>query len=97
MAEADSTADIGAPNSFASATQTNLRILTNRGGNRIFQHATDLREFAQATAEDLAALTRVMKESRSDSSFIEQMLGLANDLAFQLQQSVDLMCEAGAQ
>ena len=53
----------------------------------------EVREFSAATSQDLAMLTAVVEASTLDDCYITQMLGLANDLAFQLQQSVTLICE----
>jgi hypothetical protein len=74
-----------------------LRIVTNRGGARVFKDLREVREFATATSQDLAMLTAVVEASTLDDSYISQMLGPANDLAFQLQQSVALICEAEAE
>jgi hypothetical protein len=71
-----------------------LRIVTNRGGARVFKDLREVREFSAATSQDLAMLTAVVEASTLDECYITQMLGLANDLAFQLQQSVTLICEA---
>lgn len=71
-----------------------LLITTNRGGNRVFSCLNAVREFAVATSEDLALLTAVIDDSRLDPAFVMQTHGLLNDLAFQLQQAVALMCEA---
>ena len=66
---------------------------TNRGGARVFKDLREVREFSAATSQDLAMLTAVVEASTLDDCYITQMLGLANDLAFQLQQSVTLICE----
>ncbi|CAG4891478.1 hypothetical protein [Paraburkholderia gardini] len=80
----------------SSQLQAELRITTNRGGARVFRDLRDVREFSMATAEDVAVLTAVIMESTADSGLVERTLGVVNDLAFQLQQSVALMCEAEA-
>lgn len=73
-----------------------LRITTNRGGDRIFLDLRQLREFSVETADDLATLTAVIGDSNLDAGFVMQTIGLLNDLAFQLQQAVALMCGPGA-
>ncbi|WP_105771303.1 MULTISPECIES: hypothetical protein [Burkholderia] len=94
MADADFTAGAAATTSHRAATQTEMRIVTARGGSRAFSNIGEVRSFSKATADDLAALTLIMTESNADYGFVEQMWGLANDLAFQLQQSIGLVCEA---
>ncbi|WP_034192208.1 hypothetical protein [Burkholderia cenocepacia] len=94
MADADFTAGAAATTSHRAATQTEMRIVTARGGSRVFSNIDEVRNFSKATADDLAALTLIMTESNADYGFVEQMWGLANDLAFQLQQSIGLVCEA---
>lgn len=74
------------------ATKADLRILTNRGGDRVFLDQQQVRDFTEATSEDLATLTAIIENSDVDDSFISHALGLLNDLAFQLQQSVKLIC-----
>ncbi|SOY56027.1 hypothetical protein [Cupriavidus taiwanensis] len=71
-----------------------LRIATNRGGSRVFSSLQEVREFARHTARDVACLTAVAQSSSEDESFIVQMWGLVNDLAFQLEQAVDLIAGA---
>ena len=71
-----------------------LRISTNRGGTRVFLDLREVREFSRATAEDLATLTAIVEDSSLDTSFVTIALGLLNDLAFQLQQSVALVCDS---
>ncbi len=92
MAKADFTAGASATTSHVPAVQPEMRIVTARGGSRSFLDLHEVRNFSKATADDLAALTTIMTESNADYGFVEQMWGLANDLAFQLQQSVALMC-----
>ena len=92
MAEADFTADGCAADTCEFPGPGEIRIVTARGGSRVFGDLPELRVYSKATAEDLAALTLIMTEANADSPFSEQMWGLANDLAFQLQQSVALMC-----
>lgn len=94
MAEADFTAAGFATDTRESPSQTEMRIVTARGGSRVFPDLNEVRAFSRATAEDLAALTVIMTDANADSPFSEQMWGLANDLAFQLQQSVALMCKS---
>lgn len=77
-----------------SIAKAELRITTNRGGDRVFLDQQQLCEFTKATSEDLATLTAIVEKSECDSYFISQAVGLLNDLAFQLQQSVELMCGA---
>jgi len=71
-----------------------LRISTNRGGARVFLDLREVREFSKATAEDLATLAAVIEDSSLDTSFVNITLGLLNDLAFQLQQSIALVCDS---
>jgi hypothetical protein len=72
--------------------QTDLRVTTNRGGARVFMDLRQLREFSIETARDVATLTAIVEASEADESFIKQTLGLLNDLSFQLQQAVELIC-----
>jgi hypothetical protein len=71
-----------------------LRVATNRGGARVFQSLYEVCEFSRATSGDLATLTAVVEDSDLDTSYVIQTLGLLNDLAFQLQQSVALVCDS---
>ncbi|KGS08609.1 hypothetical protein [Burkholderia sp. ABCPW 111] len=73
---------------------TEYCIATNRGGARVFRNLIDAREFSVATASDLAALTAVIRASTEDDGLIDQAWALVNDLAFQLEQSVAIVCEA---
>jgi hypothetical protein len=77
-----------------SSNQMDLRISTNRGGARVFQNLQEVREFSKATSDDLATLTAVVEDSDLDTSYVIQTLGLLNDLAFQLQQSIALVCDS---
>jgi len=79
-----------------NSSRTELRITTNRGGYRVFSHLEELRLFSIETARDVATLTAVLMESTSDDGYIAQTLGLLNDLSFQLQQCVEMACEATA-
>lgn len=77
-----------------SPSEPELRITTNRGGDRVFRDLRQLREFAVETSKDIANLTVILQESESDDGYISKILGLLNDLSFQLQQTVELICEA---
>ncbi|NMV41846.1 hypothetical protein [Ralstonia insidiosa] len=94
MAEADSTATSISFHKGGLPHSEEMRVTTARGGDRVFENLDEVRKFSKATAEDLAALSLVITESKADPTFSDQMWELANDLAFQLQQSVALMCEA---
>lgn len=84
MAEAD----------FSNATKQELRILTNRGGNRVFVTASELLYFAKETASDLTALTSVIQDVDADLPDISRSIGAMNDMAWQLEQALDLLCTA---
>jgi hypothetical protein len=76
------------------ASEIELSVTTNRGGRRVFEDIREVREFSVETARDLATLSAVIEDSKLDEPFVIRTLGLVNDLAFQLQQSIELMCEA---
>jgi hypothetical protein len=77
--------------------QVELRIVTNRGGgSRVFSNLQELHLFSNEAARDVATLTAILMKSTSDEQYIAQTLALVNDLAFQLQQSVELISEASA-
>lgn len=73
-----------------------LQIATNRGGRRVFLDLREVREFSVETSRDVATLTAIIQDSESDEGYIAQTLGLLNDISFQLQQAVELICDAEA-
>lgn len=77
------------------STSSELLIVTNRGGNRVFGSLQEVREFSASTSEDLALLTAIIEDTDLDPAFAIRAVGLLNDLAFQLQQAVALACETG--
>ena len=93
MTKADSTATGSTFHEGKSPHSEEMRVITARCGVRVFWDLNEVSRFSKATAEDLAALSLVMTESKADATFSDQMWELANDLAFQLQQSVALMCQ----
>ncbi|CAJ0699216.1 hypothetical protein [Ralstonia wenshanensis] len=88
MAEAD----------FSNETTQQLRILTNRGGNRVFDDAREALFFARETASDLASLSAVFQESTdAEQVDLARSIGAMNDMAWQLEQALTLLCTAEEQ
>ena len=88
MAEAD----------FSNATKQELRIRTNRGGDRVFDDARETLFFARETASDLASLTAVFQESTdAEQADLARSIGAMNDMAWQLEQALTLLCSAEEQ
>ncbi|KFL24324.1 Uncharacterised protein [Ralstonia pickettii] len=87
MAEAD----------FSNATKQELRIRTNRGGNRVFENAREMLFFAKETASDLASLTVIIQEAtdaQAEPGFLARSIGAMNDMAWQLEQALEILCAA---
>ena len=69
-----------------------LRITTNEGGDRVFQDMDELVVFVKNTASSVTCLLVVVLAAfSSEEGFLEGALKVANDLAFQLEQAVDLL------
>lgn len=68
-------------------------IVTNTFATMVFSDDDDLRRFTQTTSKRLASMLCVLAEAHQDidGSFMSDMLELANDLAFQLQESIDIL------
>lgn len=88
MAEAD----------FSNSTKQEFRIHTNRGGDRVFDNAREALFFAKEVASDLASLTVVFEEgANADTVFMTRSLGAINDMAWQLEQALEILCGAEEQ
>jgi hypothetical protein len=95
LLEVEKEFEAGVDKAIERARQPDLQITTNRGGRRVFSNLREVREFSVEVARDVAMLTAVLQDSTSDEGFVMQTMGLLNDISFQLQQAVELVCEAG--
>jgi hypothetical protein len=95
LLEVEKEFEAGVDKAIQRARQPDLQITTNRGGRRVFSDLREVREFSVEVARDVAMLTAVLQDSTSDEGFVMQTMGLLNDISFQLQQAVELVCEAG--
>lgn len=90
MAEAD----------FSNETEQELRIHTNRGGDRVFDNAREMLLFTKETASDMASLTVIFEEAANaaaDWTFMARSMGAMNDMAWQLEQALEILCAAEEQ
>ncbi|KJJ95046.1 hypothetical protein UB44_23300 [Burkholderiaceae bacterium 26] len=88
MAEAD----------FSNAIKQELRIRTNRGGSRLFENTNEMLFFARETATDLASLTAVLEGAAdAEPGFLARSIGTMNDIAWQLEQALEILYAAAEQ
>ena len=82
-----------------STAPQNHTILTNTHGTMVFSDGHELRNFAGKTSTRLASMLHVLSEVHRDidDGFMADMLELANDLAFQLQESIAVLAAADKQ
>lgn len=82
-----------------STAQRNRSIVTNTCAMMVFSDDHDLRNFTRATSKRLASMLHVLAEVHQDidGGFMADMLELANDLAFQLQESIEISATGDAQ
>ena len=82
-----------------STALQNHSIRTNTFATMVFTDSDELRKFTEKTSSRLASMLHVLAEVNQDidGGFVTDMLELAKDLAFELQQSVDILVGADAQ
>lgn len=83
-----------AVNEFTKAdTPLPLAFETNGVGSIILRQDESLQDFAKQKSTHLASMLHVLMQTHQsiDGGFMTDMLELANDLAFQVQQATELM------
>lgn len=75
-----------------------ITIECNQIGRITLEECETPHKFAKLNSERLASLLHVLRESHQqiDGGFMTDMLSLANDLAYQVQQAVELMSPKAA-
>lgn len=81
-----------------STARRNHSIVTNTYATMVFSDSQALSNFTEKTSKRLASMLHVLMEVHQDidSGFISDILELANDLAFQLQGSVEILANQDA-
>ena len=79
--------------SKAISSSTPLSFKTNTHATMNFDDAKELAKFAEKTSTRLASVLHVLMETHQeiDGGFLTDILEVANDMAYQMQQAVDLM------
>ena len=76
-----------------STARHNHEIATNTYATLVCSDQHDLRRFSATTSRRLASMLHVLAQVHQDidGGFVTDMLELANDLAFQLQESIGIL------
>ncbi len=82
-----------------STAQRNMSIATNTYVTMMFSDNHDLNCFTKTTSKRLASMLHILAKVHQDidGGFMADMLELANDLAFQLQECAEILVTADAQ
>jgi hypothetical protein len=70
-----------------------LSFRTNAHAALVFTGSQELQRFTECTSVRLASLLHILKHAhpQTDDGFMADMLDMANDLAYQVQQAVELV------